>query len=53
MMKILFIVIGFNFCFSQNQAYIDSSKEYIKLRAISDIKSGEELTAYYWLYNVS
>jgi SET domain-containing protein len=32
------------------EAYIDG--EYIKLKAIKDIKEGEEITAFYWLYNL-
>ena len=32
------------------EAYIDG--EFIKLRAIKDIKEGEEITAFYWLYSL-
>ena len=32
------------------EAYID--KEFIKLKTIKDIKKNEELTAFYWLYNL-
>lgn len=32
------------------EAYIDG--EYIKLKTIKDVNPGEELTAFYWLYNL-
>ena len=35
------------------EAYIEDHKnDLIQLRTIKDIKTGEELTAYYWLYNL-
>ena len=33
------------------EAYI--SGRFIKLKAIKEIEAGEELTAYYWLYNLN
>ncbi len=35
------------------EAYVEEScGEFIMLRTIKDIKAGEELTAYYWLYDL-
>jgi SET domain-containing protein len=41
----------FNHCNIPNcEAYKEG--EYIKLRAIKDIKKGDEITVRYWLYNI-
>jgi|TARA_R110000823_G_C15951164_1_gene501773 hypothetical protein len=43
----------FNHSDSPNcEAYATVNGEYIQLRSLKQIKSGEELTAAYWLYNL-
>jgi len=35
------------------EAYIeDEDRDFIKLRTIKDVTKGDELTAYYWLYDL-